>query len=50
MDALGRFFGIGFGMGLFFEHYLVWLILIPVLASVVILVAYSYIEYQKEKH
>ena len=36
-------------IGLFFDRYSLWFIIIPVIVSVVWLVVYSYLEYNKEK-
>jgi uncharacterized membrane protein len=36
-------------LGVLFPQYLLWLVLIPTISTVLIVIAYSYFEYQKEK-
>ena len=52
--ALGRKTFIGAGiialLGLFFQKYAIWLVLVPVIIAVFYPIIYSYFEYQKEKH
>ena len=36
-------------MGLFFDQYLVWFVLVPTLGTALFLIVYSYVEYKKRK-